>query len=746
MYTPRDMSSRSFERFKSAFARMASEIPDLKEGASNRQVEAWFLGPKAENLELLKELILSALDDQAEWRRSYKPADPSHISNGIRQSQSYLDAVAVLRTEFKELLRYLKLSVPFFSMRYQGHMIWELTLPSIAGYFAAMLFNPNNVAFEASTATTIMELRAGNDLCRMMGYELPTEEAVREKGAIQPWGHITCDGTVANIEALWAARNLKFYALSMREALRAPELGRIADKLLIEHRHHGPVKLAAMSAWDAINLPADEVLKLPERLESEFKIGRDEVTAALEPYSVQTLGLAQFARQFEIAIGESAIIVPGTKHYSFPKAAALLGLGGANLIDVPVDVDGRLDLDELDMRLEDCLAAQRPVLAVVAVIGTTEESAVDPLADIVELRGKYAQRGLYFLVHADAAWGGYHRSLINERFDIEPLDLAKSTAFALGEQPPIQVKLSSRVIRHMEALRHADTITVDPHKSGYIPYPAGALCYRNSAMRDLVTFKAPVVFHGEDEPNVGLWGIEGSKPGAAAAAVYMSHRVIRPTRDGYGAIIGRALYSCRKLYARLLFMATAEDPFIVVPLPRLPSEQDGKSEQEISQERALVASLIDKRESTAIAAEVDAMKLLDEIGPDQNILAYAFNFKNKDGALNPELRLANQLNNAIYEFLSIDPGDPIHGYDLIVSTTDIDEKAYGKAFVDHYKKRLGVAGSPGSSITVLRSVVMDPWMTETSQGSFIDVIEAELQKAVRRGLEALKERAEAGSG
>jgi hypothetical protein len=29
-----------------------------------------------------------------------------------------------------------------FSMRYQGHMVWELTLPSILGYFATMLYNP----------------------------------------------------------------------------------------------------------------------------------------------------------------------------------------------------------------------------------------------------------------------------------------------------------------------------------------------------------------------------------------------------------------------------------------------------------------------------------------------------------------------------------------------------------------------------------------------------------------------------
>jgi hypothetical protein len=42
------------------------------------------------------------------------------------------------------------------------------------------------------------------------------------------------------------------------------------------------------------------------------------------------------------------------------------------------------------------------------------------------------------------------------------------------------------------------------------------LCYRNGAMRDLIAFTASVVYHGGVDPTVGVYGIEGSKPGAAA--------------------------------------------------------------------------------------------------------------------------------------------------------------------------------------------------------------------------------------
>ena len=45
-------------------------------------------------------------------------------------------------------------------------------------------------------------------------------------------------------------------------------------------------------------------------------------------------------------------------------------------------------------------------------------------------------------------------------------------------------------------------------------------------MRNFVTLTAPVVFRGDSDPNIGVYGIEGSKPGAAAVSCLLSHRVI----------------------------------------------------------------------------------------------------------------------------------------------------------------------------------------------------------------------------
>jgi glutamate/tyrosine decarboxylase-like PLP-dependent enzyme len=716
MEHPRDASSQQLGQARAGLSQLDQGEPPTLAVPGTRRPEAWFLGPKGENGDMFERMIVLAIRDHVFWRRNYHPEDPTHITEAIKRSDEYLQAMDALQEGFGELLAFLKKSVPFFSMRYQGHMNWDLTIPGMLGYLSAMLYNPNNVAFEGSTATTFLELLVGDDLCRMMGYVIPPLDGA----GVRPWGHITCDGTVANIEAIWSARNLRFYPLAVKAAITdgsEPNLT-AARELEIATPNGQRARLVALDSWGLVNLTADAVLEIPARLAGDFGIAPEAINRAISRFSLQQLGLADFAQRFLTGLGGARVFVPGTKHYSHPKAVALLGLGAGSLVNVAVDRDARQDLHDLRRKLEACLAERRPVVAVVAVIGTTEESAVDPLAEILALREEFANSGLVFHVHADAAWGGYHRSVINEAFG-----MPQPTA-ALTAGPPVPAPLSRYTMRQLQALALADSITVDPHKSGYIPYPAGALCYRNASMRDLVTFSAPVIFHGNAEPTVGIYGVEGSKPGAAAAAVYLSHRVIRPTKDGYGKIIGQALFSCRRLYARLLTLAGPSDPFFVVPVPRLPAEREGKGAAAIEEERADILELIDTKSNDEIRSSERAMGLLAEIGPDQNILSYAFNLRG-----NTEFARANRLNAAIYRRLSIRPGADIYGADMIVSTTDFEESAYGSVFMDDFKARLGLTGN-GKVITVLRSVVMDPWITETKEGPFINVLARELRKAV----------------
>ncbi len=268
-----------FEKQGSRFAKAASHLAALasQTGSPNfdtngsRKLEAWFLGPKAENADEFLALVNEAIRDHAYWRRNYHPDDPTHITEAIKREPEYLDALGTMRDEFLRLLGFLKKSVPFFSMRYQGHMNWDLTIPGMLGYFAAMLYNPNNVALEGSTATTLLELLVGDDLCRMLGYTIPTEAEALE-GAIRPWGHVTCDGTVANIEALWAARNLKFFPIAFSEAVKNDPALANARKFRVALPTGGDSPLVELTVWQLLNLNPDVVLDLPRRLRAEFNL------------------------------------------------------------------------------------------------------------------------------------------------------------------------------------------------------------------------------------------------------------------------------------------------------------------------------------------------------------------------------------------------------------------------------------------------------------------------------------------
>lgn len=181
--------------------------------------------------------------------------------------------------------------------------------------------------------------------------------------------------------------------------------------------------------------------------------------------------------------------------------AAVTGIGSENIIDVPVDIDARMDISALDALLQDCLDKRQAVYAVVLIMGSTEHGAVDPLKGACELRTKYQSLGLSFAIHADAAWGGYYASFLHE--PEEPVEASDYST--VPEQA-----LSSYTRTQLEYLKFADSITIDPHKSGYIPYPAGGLCYRDGRMRYLVTWTNPNVYKDSDgTESMGVYGIEG---------------------------------------------------------------------------------------------------------------------------------------------------------------------------------------------------------------------------------------------
>lgn len=691
---------------------------------------AWFLGPKAENADVLRALADRAVKAQIADRRAYQPADPPWVTEEIKATPAYKAGIAALEAALDELVGRLRGSVPFYSYRYQAHMLWDTTLPAVLGYLAAMLNNQNNVAAEASPVTTALEMEVGRDLCTMLGYTVaPVGAAVP---AVPPWGHITCDGSVANIESMWAARNLKYFPVSLAAAIVEESRLKGARGLTTRLPDGKSAKLVELDAWGKLNLGVDEILAFPTRLKDEYGIATDELTSILQNYSVQNLGLAELSGTYLEGMLPGVVIAPGTRHYSWPKGTAVLGIGMRNLIDVPVDLDARMDLDQLGVVLDNCLATKQPVIQIVAVVGSTEESAVDPLSEIVDLREQYRGAGMDFPIHVDAAWGGYFASILRS----DPSDQPPPE----GEERDIRqytpaMTMSAYVEKQYRAFGSADSITVDPHKGGYVPYPAGGLCYRNASMRDLVSMQAPVVYHGGVDPTVGIYGIEGSKPGAAAAAVYLSHRVIRPNQSGYGKILGRTLFNSKRLYAALVTLPHSDDPFVIEAIQRLPAVKRGKSGPAVEAELSRIKEEIVDKTNDQILADAKTMALFRELGSDQNIVSYAFNFL-VDGKRNQDVAKLNDLNNAVFEELSLGRAHlKIPETKMFVTSSQVDPVVYGTGIAEDFRRRLGVVGSPGIPITFLISTTMDPWLTDTANGNFIPVLMDVMRNTVLAAVE-----------
>ena len=85
---------------------------------------------------------------------------------------------------------------PFFHPRYAGQMLKPPHAVAAAGYLAGMLINPNNHALDGGPGTSALEGEVVAALAGMFGLPAPF------------LGHLTSSGTIANLEALWVAREL----------------------------------------------------------------------------------------------------------------------------------------------------------------------------------------------------------------------------------------------------------------------------------------------------------------------------------------------------------------------------------------------------------------------------------------------------------------------------------------------------------------------------------------------------------
>ena len=109
------------------------------------------------------------------------------------------DTLGVSRDELdsvlSELVGRLTDNLPYFHPAYAGQMLKPPHPVAMLAYALAQTINPNNHANDGGPATSKMEFEVVDELAGMFGFDRYV-------------GHLTGGGTVANLEALWVARQL----------------------------------------------------------------------------------------------------------------------------------------------------------------------------------------------------------------------------------------------------------------------------------------------------------------------------------------------------------------------------------------------------------------------------------------------------------------------------------------------------------------------------------------------------------
>src|ERR1700723_3286149 len=134
----------------------------------------------------LERWVQEAVAANREWAAGFGPLTP-HSSLAVSDER--------FGAAFAEFTDRLADNYPFFHPRYAGQMLKPPHPAAVAGYLAAMLINPNNHALDGCPATARMEREVTAQLADMFGFGTHL-------------GHLTTSGTIANLEALFVAREL----------------------------------------------------------------------------------------------------------------------------------------------------------------------------------------------------------------------------------------------------------------------------------------------------------------------------------------------------------------------------------------------------------------------------------------------------------------------------------------------------------------------------------------------------------
>ena len=322
--------------------------------------------------------------------------------------------IPVQPANFESYLKYLGNNVVAHSIhtsspQFIGHM--TSALPCFVRPLAKLMtaMNQNAVKIETAKALSFCEREALAMLHRLIYNFCDDFYAQHIQNNLSTLGILVSGGTVANITAVWCARN------------------------------------ASLGSKDEF-----------------LGIEKEGLAAALDFYGYKG----------------AAIIGSELMHFSFDKAADLMGIGTHRLIRIPTDCNNRVNIQALRQAVAECRAQNLLIIAIIGVAGTTDSGGVDSLAEIADIA---QEAHVHF--HVDAAWGG-------------PL-------------------IFSEQHRHkLAGIERADSVTIDGHKQLYLPMGIGLVFFRDPHIAQAIEKQASYTMR-KGSFDLGKRALEGSRPGMA---------------------------------------------------------------------------------------------------------------------------------------------------------------------------------------------------------------------------------------
>lgn len=143
-------------------------------------------------------------------------------------------------------------------------------------------------------------------------------------------------------------------------------------------------------------------------------------------------------------------------HMSIEKGAIAVGVGQQNIRKVPSDAEFRMRADSLAWMVEEDKQAGKRPFCVVATVGTTSSTSIDPVPQIADIAEKY---GMW--LHVDCAYAGAAAILPEQRHVLNGVERAHSLVLNAHKWLLTPIDLSAFYTRRPDILRRAFSLTPD---------------------------------------------------------------------------------------------------------------------------------------------------------------------------------------------------------------------------------------------------------------------------------------------